>query len=228
MDLIRDENKNGKNLHVLGLFLLIFLLFSSVFSNPHSDILNIKTEDKAKDFLATVDLMSYDTKVTDTEVNFHLNYLSKLNLYFPVFGANINLLENYSVNTGFGMIDFYGNSLEYYLISANFKKVIRDSSDYNISVSFNKRIINNVNFKNRVVALRVLIERKFGKMMIGGGLECGTENGRFVNDNITLNLKKDEYIKFIPIVYVKFGFLNLMGEYCRGYYSIGIDAAITL
>ncbi|MDA3871966.1 MAG: hypothetical protein PF551_06410 [Candidatus Marinimicrobia bacterium] len=228
MDLIRNENKNGKYLYLLVGFLLIISLISISLSNPQTNILNINNKDEVKDLLAAVDLIGYDTKITETEVNFHLNYLSKLDLYFPVLETNINLLDNYSINTGFGITDFYGNSLEYYLISANYKKVIKDSSNYNISVSLNKRIINNVNFKNRVVALRVLIERKFGKMMIGGGAECGIENGRFSNNNIAYNLKEDEDIKFVPILYIKLGFLNLMGEYCRGHFGIGIDVTIKL
>ncbi|MEA3500373.1 MAG: hypothetical protein U9R41_05060 [Candidatus Marinimicrobia bacterium] len=228
MDLIRSKDKSSKYLHALGGFLLIISLISVSFSNPHTDILNINNKDEIKDLLATVDLMSYDTKITETEINFHLNYLSKLDLYFPVFGTNINLYDNYSINTGFGIADFYGNSLEYYLISVNYKKVIRDSSNYLISVSLNKRIINNINFKNRVVALRILIERKFGKMKVGGGAECGVENGRFSNNNIVYNLKGDEDIKVVPILYIKFGFLNLIGKYCRGYFGIGINMAIAL
>lgn len=228
MDLIRNENKLCKYLHALGGFLLIISLISVSFSNSHTDILNIHNKNEVKDLLATVDLMSYNTKITDTEINFHLNYLSKLDLYFPIFGANVSLLDNYSINTGFGITNYYGNSVEYYLISANYKNAIKDSSNYLISVAINKRVINNVNFKNRVVALRILIERKFGKMIVGAGAECGIENGRFSNNNITYNLKEDEDIKFVPIFYLKFGILNLLGEYCRGHFGVGIDVAIKL
>ncbi len=65
-------------------------------------------------------------------------------------------------------------------------------------------------------------------MMIGGGAECGIENGRFSNNNIAYNLKEDKDIKFVPILYIKLGFLNLMGEYCREHFGIGIDVAIKL
>jgi len=228
MDLIRNETNNTKLFYILGVFLLILLLNSEGIADSQTDIININNKGEVEDLLATVDLLNYNPEVLETSVNFRLSYLSKLDLLFPVFGANVKLLDNYSIGAGFGIDDFNNHSIEYYLISANYKKVIKDSSNYNIVVSLNKRLINNVNFKNRVIALRVLIERNLNNIVVGAGAECGIENGRFVNDNIFYDLKGDEDIKFIPTLYINFGFLNLIGEYCRGHFGLGIDLSIEL
>ncbi|MEA1986424.1 MAG: hypothetical protein U9N76_02905 [Candidatus Marinimicrobia bacterium] len=228
MRLIRNENRIKRYFRILESFLLMLLLFGFSYANSITEILNIKNETQVKNLLSGVDLINSGTEVKGNCMNLDINYLSALDIYFPVFGANINLLENYSINMGFGFRDYYGNTLEYYLFSANFKKEIRESSKYDILISVNKRITNNKYFKNRVLGLRVLVDRNFSFLTIGGGAEFGIENGRFSNENISLNLADDSDYKLDSIIYCKVGFLHFIGKYSHGNYGVGVDVGINL